>query len=371
MTIAPVDAPIQALAADDEPAVPALLAEPVDDPFAPSAGSVRCDACAHRCVVRVGRTGICGVRANREGRLVSLVHGRVVATAVDPIEKKPLFHVAPGALAYSIATAGCDFHCAFCQNWEIAQGPRLGRPLEARSLPPEQAVAEARGAGASAIAYTYIEPTVFLEYDLDVGRLARDAGLLGLFVTNGYATPEAIELLAPVIDAANVDIKGFDDGVYRRVCGARLEPVLDGIVELRRHGIWVEVTTLVIPGLTDEPAQLQALTGWIVEALGPETPWHVSRFFPAHRMLDRPATPLTTLVAAADIGRRAGLHHIYIGNAPELGLEDTRCADCGLLLVARHGYLVERRLADDGSCPRCSRPLEGRALMAVGRRPCG
>ena len=371
MTLAPPIGSIPALVADDERAVPAILATPVDDPFAPSPGSVRCDVCAHRCVIRVGRTGVCGVRTNRDGRLVSLVHGRAVATAVDPVEKKPLFHVAPGSLAYSIATAGCSFHCTFCQNWEISQGPRLGLPLEARALSADQAVAEAWGSGARSIAYTYIEPTVFLEYVLDVGRAARDAGLLGLYVTNGYATPEAIEQLAPVIDAANVDLKGFDDAVYRRVCGARLAPVLDGLVELRRHGVWVEVTTLVIPGLTDDPAQLRALTGWIVEALGPETPWHVSRFLPAYRMRDRPMTPLTTLVAAADQGRRAGLHHVYVGDAPELDAEDTRCAGCGLLLVARHGYRIERHLADDGSCPRCGRPLEGVALAAMGRRPCG
>ncbi len=362
-------ASIPALTPADEAGVPALLAESFADPYAE--GSVRCHVCAHRCVVRPGRRGICGVRANRAGWLISLVYGRAVAVAVEPIEKKPLYHVAPGSLAYSIATAGCDFHCSYCQNWRISQGPRLGLELEARELPPELAVSGALGAGARSIAYTYIEPTVFLEYVLDIGRLARDAGLLGLFVTNGYLTPEAVTLLAPFIDAANVDLKGFDDAVYRRVCGARLAPVLDGIVELRRHGVWVEVTTLILPGLTDEAAQLRSLAGWIVEALGPDTPWHVSRFFPAHRMLDVPQTPLATLAAAAEIGRRAGLHHVYVGNAPELDAEDTRCAGCGLLLVERHGYRIVRNLGPDGTCPRCTRPLAGRALAGSEDRPCG
>ncbi len=191
-------------------------------------GSIRCGVCAHRCLVRPGRQGICGVRENRDGRLISLAYGEVVAIGVDPIEKKPLFHVAPGSTAYSIATAGCPFHCTFCQNWEIAQGPRLGLRLPARSLSPDRVVEEARLHGAGSIAYTYVEPTVFLEYALDIGRLARRAGIRNLFITDGYATPEAIDLLAPVLDAANVDLK-----IVRRwllpegLCGGRLAAVLE------------------------------------------------------------------------------------------------------------------------------------------------
>jgi pyruvate formate lyase activating enzyme len=362
---------IPALVPSDEVGVPALLGEPLPD------GSVRCHACAHRCLIRPDRVGICGVRQNRDGTLRSLVYGRAVAAHVDPIEKKPLFHVAPATLAYSIATVGCDFHCTFCQNWEIAQAPRLGRQLDARRLPPSSVVAEAVHAGASSIAYTYVEPTVFLEYVLDTGRLARPAGLLGLYVTNGYATPEAIGLLAEVIDAANVDLKSFDDRVYRRLCGARLAPVLDGLVAMRTAGIWLEVTTLVIPGLTDDRDGLRTLAGWIVEALGPETPWHVSRFFPAHRMLDVPPTPLATLADAAAIGRAAGLQHVYVGNAPELGLEATTCAGCGEALLERHGYRTVRHLTPDGTCPRCGRALAGRRLATSTRTrvtspvPCG
>ncbi len=211
--------------------VPALLATRLED------GSVRCNACAMRCLVRPGRAGICGVRENRDGTLVSTVYGRAVAVGIDPIEKKPLFHVAPGALAYSIATVGCPFHCVFCQNWEIAQAPRLGLDLPTRQLLPARAVDEALTAGARAVAYTYVEPTVFLEYALDTAREARAAGLLNLFVTDGYATPEAIDLLRPVLDAANVDLKSFDDAFYRRLCGARLAPVLDALRAYRAAGV--------------------------------------------------------------------------------------------------------------------------------------
>jgi pyruvate formate lyase activating enzyme len=336
--------------------VPSILAEQVPD------GSVRCGVCAHRCLVRPGRTGICGVRHNRDGVLICDVYGQAAAVSLDPIEKKPLFHVDPGSLSYSIATPGCPFHCRFCQNWELAQGPRLRIRVPQHPLPPEQVVAEAVAAGATSIAYTYVEPTVFLEYALDTARLARAAGLRNLFITDGYATPEANELLAGVLDAANIDLKSFDDGFYRRVCGARLAPVLASIVALQRAGVWIELTTLVIPGHNDSDAELRALTAWIVEHVGRSTPWHVSRFFPAHLMLDVAPTPQSTLERAAAIGRDAGLRYVYVGNAPELGLEDTRCAGCGAVLIARTRYRCRSHLTDAGACPTCGRVLEGRAL---------
>ena len=350
--------------------VPTILAT------ASTGGSVRCGVCAHRCLVRPDRRGICGVRENRDGELVSLAYGAVVAVGLDPIEKKPLFHVAPGSTAYSIATAGCPFHCTFCQNWEIAQGPRLGLDLPTRLLPPERVVAQAVSHGAGSVAYTYVEPTVFLEYALDTARLARAAGLRNLFITDGYATPEAVDLLGQVLDAANVDLKSFDDAFYRKVCGARLAPVLESIVAMRRAGIWLELTTMVIPGRNDDEGGLRALTRWIVATLGPETPWHVSRFFPAHRMLDIPPTPLETLRRAADLGREAGLAHVYVGNAPELGLESTSCAGCGRLLIERRGYRVRTHLTAGGTCPGCGRALAGRALgwpagAPLSGAPCG
>jgi pyruvate formate lyase activating enzyme len=325
--------------------------------------------CAHRCLVRPGRRGICGVRENRGGQLVSLTYGGVVAIGLDPIEKKPLFHVAPGSMAYSIATAGCPFHCTFCQNWEIAQGPRLGLDLPTQQLPPGRVVEEAVAHGAGSIAYTYVEPTVFLEYALDTAQLAHRAGLLNLFITDGYATPEAVALLAPVLDAANVDLKAFDDAFYRKLCGARLAPVLESIVAMRRAGIWLELTTLIIPGHNDDDRQLRSLARWIVETLGAETPWHVSRFYPNFRMLDVPPTPLETLRRVADLGREAGLVHVYVGNAPELGLEDTHCAGCGRLLIERRAYDVQVRLAPGGSCPGCGQVLAGRGLAGPPTSP--
>jgi len=232
-------------------------------------------------------------------------------------------------------------------------------------------VDEALNARARAIAYTYVEPTVFLEYALDTAREAHAAGLLNVFVTDGYATPEAIDLLRPYLDAANVDLKSFDEAFYRKQCGARLAPVLDALRAYRAAGVWIEVTTLVIPGHNDDPGELRALAGWVATELGPETPWHVSRFFPAHKMTDVPPTPLETLRLAADIGREAGLAHVYVGNAPQLEMEDTSCAGCGRVLLERRGYRVFDRLGPDGSCPSCGRALAGRALDHDGRQPCG
>jgi pyruvate formate lyase activating enzyme len=333
--------------------VPTLLAIPEGD-------AIRCGTCAHRCLVREGRHGICGVRSVRGGTLWCDAYGAVAAIGIDPIEKKPLFHVDPGTLTYSIATPGCPFHCQFCQNWELALAPRLGLRRELRAMPPSAVVEAALRAGATSIAYTYVEPTVFLEYALDTARLARAAGLRNLFVTDGYATPEAIEQLAPVLDAANVDLKSFDDAFYRHRCGARLQPVLEAVEAYRRAGVWLELTTLVIPGLNDSDAELRALTGWIVARLGPDVPWHVSRFHPAYRMTDVPQTPLPTLLRAAEIGREAGIRYVYVGNAPDLWREATECPRCGLMVVERHGYDARSRLGPGGTCPGCGEILAGR-----------
>ncbi|HEY5629759.1 MAG TPA: AmmeMemoRadiSam system radical SAM enzyme [Candidatus Limnocylindrales bacterium] len=339
--------------------VPGVLAVPQ------AAGAIRCNVCAHRCLVRPGRHGICGVRENRDGRLFAMSYGNVVAAALDPIEKKPLFHVAPGSTAWSIALAGCPFHCVFCQNWDVAQGPRLGLALPSRQVSPEGVVREARIRGADAIAYTYVEPTVFLEFALDTARLARSSGLLNLWITDGYATPEAVELLARSVDAANVDLKSFDDRFYRRLCGARLAPVLESILAMRAAGIWLEITTLVIPDHNDSDAELAAIAGWIGEHLGPETPWHISRFHPDFRLLDVPATPAETLLRARRIGRDAGLAHVYVGNAPGLGAEDTECAGCGQVIVERRGYGTRSHLTTGGACPGCGRAMAGIGLAAM------
>ena len=338
----------------------AILGEPFDDPVAP--GSVRCVACAHRCVLRPGRIGICGVRQNRGGWLYTLVYGQIAASKDEPIEKKPFYHFLPGSYALSIATRGCNFHCDFCQNWQIAQAHREGIVPESRFLPPDMVVEEAVGSGVRSIAYTYVEPTVFIEYALDTMTRARRAGLHNVFVTNGYETPEAIALIAPYLDAANIDLKAANDAFYRRVCGARWEPVRDTIVEMRRRGIWVELTTLLIPGLNDDPGDLTAMAEWIGATLGPETPWHVTRFQPAHRMATLPPTPVESLVLAAEIARQVGLRHVYVGNAPEVESASTSCARCGELLIVRNDYTVTEWRLVEGRCPRCKHALAGVGL---------
>ncbi len=341
-------------------ASPAILGVPEAD------GAVRCVACAHRCLIRPARAGICRVRENRDGVLVTTVFGEAVAANADPIEKKPLFHVYPGSVAFSIATRGCNFHCLHCQNWAISQADREGLAAHSFHLPPGDVVAAARAAGSRSIAYTYTEPTVFIEYVLATARLAGEAGLANLLVTNGYQTPEALDLLGPVIAAANVDLKSFEDRFYRRVVGARLAPILASLVGMRERGIWVEVTTLLIPGLNDDPTELDALARWLVAELGPETPWHVSRFFPTYRLTDLDPTPEATIERAVAIGLAAGLRHVYSGNVAD-GDEDTRCAGCGTVLIRRRGFTAAPTvLLAAGRCMRCGHELAGVGIAEFG-----
>jgi len=338
----------------------ALLSEPFDDPVA--LGSVRCVACAHRCVLRPSRIGICGVRQNRGGRLYTLVYGQAVVSQAEPIEKKPFFHFLPGSYAYSVATQGCNFHCAYCQNWQISQAHREGHVPESRYLAPETAVEEAVAAGARSIAYTYVEPTVFLEYALDTMARAQAAGLRNVFVTNGYESPEALDLLAPHLDAANVDLKAASDDFYRHVCGALWEPVRDTIVAMHERGIWLELTTLIIPGLNDDRRDLRAMAEWIATAVGPETPWHLTRFQPAYRLSGLAETPAATLVEAARIAREVGLRHAYVGNAPEVEAAATICSRCGERLIGRSDFSVTEWHLVEGRCPRCKHSLAGVGL---------
>jgi pyruvate formate lyase activating enzyme len=329
-------------------------------------GAIRCVACAHRCLIRPGRAGICQVRENRDGALVTLVFGQAVAANADPIEKKPLFHVYPGSVAFSIATRGCNFHCLHCQNWAISQAERDGLAVPSFDLPPDRVVANALAAGSRCIAYTYTEPTVFIEYVLETARLAAEAGMANVLVTNGYQTPEALDLLGPLVAAANVDLKSFDDRFYRRVVGARLAPVLATLTGMRERGIWVEVTTLLIPGLNDDPDELLGLARWIAAELGPETPWHVSRFFPTYRLTDLDPTPVATIERAVKIGHEAGLSHVYSGNVSD-GDEDTRCAGCGATLIRRRGFAATAAPAlVGGGCAKCGRALAGVGLTEFG-----
>ena len=318
---------------------------------------VRCNLCAHRCVIVPGKKGVCQVRENRGGTLYTLVYGQTIAQHVDPVEKKPLFHFYPGSTAFSVATPGCNFRCRWCQNSEISQMPRERHLVMGEKASPAQIVAAAREAGCCSIAYTYTEPTIFFEYAYDTARLAHEAGLANIYVTNGYMTEEMLQTFHPYLDAANVDLKAFRDETYRKYVGAWLQPVLDAMQVMKRLGIWLEVTTLVIPGINDDPAELREAARFVAQNLGVETPWHISRFFPSYRMLDVPPTPVATLQQAREIGLEEGLRYIYIGNVR--GEENTTCHKCGQLLVARSGFRVTRNVVRDGRCPECGAPVAG------------
>ena len=321
-------------------------------------GSVRCRLCAHGCVIPSGSRGLCAVRENVGGTLHSLVYGRLVSREIDPIEKKPMFHFLPGSRAYSIATVGCNFSCHNCQNHFISQYPKHheGR-LVGDTMAAAGVVAEAVEAGCRSIAYTYTEPTIALEFYLEVMERAREADLANVWVSNGYFTRDAADLFLPLLDGINIDLKGISDDFYREVIGANVRPVLDSIERVHEAGVWVEVTTLVIPGLNDSDDVLH-WTSEAVAGISPSIPWHVSRFFPAHRMIDRPPTPVPTLERARRIGQASGLEYVYMGNVPGEG-EDTRCPECGARLVARAGYVIRDNRLRDGCCPDCGAAIAG------------
>jgi pyruvate formate lyase activating enzyme len=319
---------------------------------------VRCGLCRFRCLIADGARGICAVRENRGGILYSLVYGKLCTEHVDPIEKKPLFHVMPGSRSYSIATVGCNFHCRHCQNYTISQVDR-NEPIRGTEQTPQEVVRRALDSDCRSISYTYTEPTIFYEFAYDTARLAREAGLKNIFVTNGYITREALAAIAPFLDAANIDLKGFSEGFYRDFVHARLSEVLDSIVEYRKQGIWLELTTLIIPGLNDSDAELQGIAEFIVANLGIDTPWHVSQFYPTYKLTDRPRTPVATLRRARDIGRAAGLRYVYEGNVPGEGGENTYCPSCSSVLVKRYGYIIEADRISSGACPDCGATIAG------------
>jgi len=319
---------------------------------------VRCGLCRFRCRIGNGARGICGVRENRAGVLYSLVYGKFCAEHVDPIEKKPLFHVLPGSRSYSIATVGCNFHCSHCQNYTISQVDRnavIGGEIRS----PQQVVDRALHAECRSIAYTYTEPTIFFEFAYDTARLAAEAGLKNIFVTNGYISSEALTTIAPYLHAANVDLKGFSEEFYRKFVHASLSEVLDSLIQYRRYGIWLEITTLVIPGLNDSDAELKGIADFIVANLGADTPWHVSQFYPIYKLTDRPRTPLATMRRARDIGLAAGLRYVYEGNVPGEGGDNTYCPSCSTLLIKRFGYVIEANRISNSVCPDCGETIAG------------
>ena len=314
--------------------------------------------CVPCCMIAEGDRGICRVRKNEAGKLISLVYGRVVARDIDPIEKKPLFHFFPGTRAYSIATVGCNFTCLHCQNHYISQYPRNhdGHIL-GDHVPANVIVDEAVSAGCHSIAYTYTEPTIAIEYVLEVMNAAREANLTNVWVTNGYFTGDTAAVITPLLDAANIDLKGISDHMYHDIVGGNVRPVLDSIERLVRAGVWVEVTTVVIPGVNDSEDDLR----WTAEAIrgiSPTIPWHISRFFPAYRMVDRGPTPIETLETAQRLGHEAGLQYVYIGNLPGEG-ESTKCPMCGTKVITRSGFLVKDLKLSEGVCPTCETEIPG------------
>ncbi len=340
-----------------------ILFEPM--PRQPVPGTVRCTACEHWCVLAPGEVGKCGVRANLGGTLHVLVHGRAIALHVDPVEKKPLFHFLPGKPILSLGTLGCNLRCQFCQNWEISQarisqgelaGGRL--PYLGREAAPEELVEVCIEQGIPMIAFTYNEPVVAFEYAYETFQLAKEAGILTVFVSSGFETLRAIDTIGPYLDAANIDLKAYSDSFYREICGARLRPVLRNIEHMLRAGIWVEITTLLIPGLNDSAEEVAEAASWLA-SLSPDLVWHLTAFHPDYKMLDRPPAPHSTLVRAYQQARQAGLRYVYLGNVRDPEKESTFCPSCGALLVARDWYRVRVLTALPGTCDRCGTRVPG------------
>ncbi|MEW6378555.1 MAG: AmmeMemoRadiSam system radical SAM enzyme [bacterium] len=322
---------------------------------------VQCYLCSHRCLIQPGRIGVCGVRRNIDGTLYSLVYGKAIADQVDPIEKKPFFHFYPGSRSFSIATVGCNFRCLNCQNFSISQVANEGGQIIGRGLHPEEIVESAMINRCESIAYTYTEPTIFLEYVLDTAQLARRRGIKNVLVTNGYITPEALRAAYSLIDAANIDLKGFNEQRHLKMCGARLAPVLDSIRLYHELGIWIEVTTLVIPHHNDSPEELNEIAHFLVD-IDPAIPWHVTMFCPAYKLTDVPRTPKETLHKAREIGLKAGLRYVYTGNIPGDEGENTYCYQCGIPLIKRKGFFLKDNIVKDAHCPSCGAAIDGVGL---------
>jgi len=321
--------------------------------------AVSCFLCSHHCKIPEDKFGICSVRQNKKGFLYTYAYRDVVAANIDPIEKKPLFQFLPGSQSFSIAAAGCNFRCGFCQNWQISQKQEFEKNGGAgRDIAPEEIIALAKKSKCQSISYTYTEPTIFFEYALEIAKLAKQEGIKNIFVTNGYMTKEALEMIQPFLDAANVDLKSFRDSFYRKTCGASLEPVKESIKLMRQMKIWVEITTLIVPTLNDSKEELIDLAKFI-SSVGKEIPWHISRFHPQYKIDNLAVTPVETLKMAQAIGKKSGLRYVYLGNVLSEG-ENTYCYKCNELLIERYGFDVLRQSIKNSRCPKCDSVIDGR-----------
>lgn len=320
-------------------------------------GQVNCVLCPRRCIISPGNRGFCGVRENKNGVLCSLVYGKPCSLHIDPIEKKPLFHFLPSAKAFSIATVGCNLKCKFCQNWQISQA----RPedVTAVSLSPQELIEKVKQSGVPVIAYTYTEPTIYYEYMFDTARLAKKAGIKNVMHSAGYILEEPLRNLCPYLDAANIDLKGFNNKFYSELTLGSVDDVLRTLKILREEGVWLEVTALLIPGLNDNPDEIKKMCEWIRDNLGPQTPVHFSRFWPIYKLVNLSPTPVETLEMARSIAIKAGLKYVYIGNVATEDAEDTYCFRCGRKVVERSGYVVTAINIVDGKCKFCGEKIEG------------
>ncbi len=331
---------------------------PVSYCHIPHTGSyVRCNLCPHHCIIAEGERGTCRVRENRGGRLFSVVYGNPCALHLDPIEKKPFYHYLPTAAALSLATAGCNLRCQYCQNWSISQVP----PEETRNidLPPEEVVRIAQRYQAPVIAYTYSEPIVFYEYMLAAAKAAKAEGLRSVVVSAGYIDPEPLRELCQVVDAIKIDLKGYDEDFYREVCGGELEPVLEAIRTIHSTGIHLEIVNLVVPTLNDDPEQLRSLAGWVAGELSPDIPLHFSRFQPLYKLAHLPPTPVESLEQAREIALEEGVRFAYVGNVPGHPGDSTYCPRCGETIIERQGFSVLAYHIEDGACAFCGEPIPG------------
>jgi len=318
---------------------------------------IQCRLCPRECLVAAGQRGFCGVRENRNGKYYSLVYGNPCAVHVDPIEKKPFYHLLPTSTSFSIATAGCNFHCKFCQNWEISQTtPDETYNVE---LPPEKVVAMAKKAGSRSIAYTYVEPTIFFEYMTDTAKLAKKEGILNVYHSNGFINPGPLKELCQVLNAANIDLKGFTEEYYSGMSQGRLAPVLQTLKTLKNEGVHLEITNLVIPTKNDDGNTMKEMCSWIRSELGADTPVHFSRFYPLYKLRSLPPTPVSTLEKCRQIAMDAGLEYVYIGNVPGHEGERTFCPKCKKVLIARQGYYIVEVNLEKGKCKFCGKPIPG------------
>lgn len=322
--------------------------------------NVQCQTCAHRCFIAPEKFGICGVRKNIDGKLYALNYGRAISESIDPVEKKPLFHFLPGTHTLSIATVGCNLQCGNCQNWQISQSVKKDKSLFeiGQNLTPEEIIRDAIKNRCPSISYTYTEPTIFLEYALDIMKAAKEKNIKNIWVTNGFMSDETLRLIAPHLNTANVDLKSFDDKFYKENCGASVGPILSNLKKMKKNGIWIEVTTLIIPGASDDKKMLEGIASFIFNELGNETPWHVSAFSGtiSYKMRGVPDTPTKTIYKAYDIGKKAGLKYVYAGNIMDSSRENTYCPKCNKIAVERIGFMTNR-LDKNGRCGECGESL--------------